>query len=808
MNRFVCIHGHFYQPPRENPWLEEIELQDSAYPYRDWNERITFECYAPNAASRVLDEKGYITQIINNYAQISFNFGPTLFSWLERYQPEVYRTILEADRLSRERFSGHGSAIAQAYNHMIMPLANARDKRTQVEWGIKDFVWRFGRPPDGMWLPETAVDLPTLEVLAECGIPFTILAPGQAKRVRKLGEKEWSEVSGGRIDPQKPYLCRLPSGKTIVLFFYDGPIAQDVAFNHLLQNGEGFAHRLVGTLAKHPSEPRLSHIATDGETYGHHHRFGNMALTYCFHVLEHNKLALLTIYGEFLAKNPPVFEVEIIENSSWSCMNGVERWRSGRGSNTGMHPTWQQNWREPLRNTLDWLRDQLIPLYESQMNDFTSEPWQARNDYIEVMLDRRAENVENFFRTNLREHLSDEDKVKILKLLEMQRHAMYMFTSCGWFFDEISGIETVQILQYAARAMQLAREVGGPDLEGEFIRRLEPAESNLAEWKNGAEIYRKSVKPEVVDALSMGAHFAISSLFENYGEVTPIYSYTITRRETHAHESGKQRFVFGCIHIRSEITREETLVDYSVLYLGDYNLTCGVRHHVGDEESRLLHEQLREEFQHNNITHLIRVMNDRFGQHNYTLRDLFKNEQGRVLNEVFNNTLESIDTHFREIYDHYYPLMQIKPEFRLPLPKALAMTVEFILNRDLIEVLENADPDVDRLEKLAREIRKWNFTRDKETLSYVAGRSIDRLMDKFSKTPRDIKLLKKLCSILRLLAELSLPLDLWKTQNIYFSLSKTLYQDMRRSPDSGEFNAQEWLALFGILGEFLKVKIS
>ncbi len=285
MNRYICIHGHFYQPPRENPWLEEIELQDSAYPYRNWNERIAAECYAPNAASRILDAHEYIANIVNNYAKISFNFGPTLLIWLERFEPEIYQTILEADRLSQEKFSGHGSAIAQAYNHMILPLANERDKRTQIVWGIKDFEYRFKRQPEGMWLPETAVDIATLEILADCGIRFTILAPRQAKRVKRIEDADWGNVNESNLDTQQPYLCRLPSKKEIVIFFYDGPISQDIAFGGLLNNGEAFAHRLVQAFPKEPHESKMVHIATDGETYGHHHRFGNMALSYCLHFI-------------------------------------------------------------------------------------------------------------------------------------------------------------------------------------------------------------------------------------------------------------------------------------------------------------------------------------------------------------------------------------------------------------------------------------------------------------------------------------------------------------------------------------------
>ncbi|MCA1724656.1 MAG: glycoside hydrolase, partial [Thermomicrobia bacterium] len=352
-NRYVCIHGHFYQPPRENPWLEAIELQDSAYPYHDWNERITAECYAPNAASRILSGAGRIAQIVQNYARISFNFGPTLLAWMEAQAPDTYAAILDADRESRDRFSGHGAAMAQVYNHIILPLANRRDKWTQIHWGIADFTHRFGRAPEGMWLSETAVDLETLDILAEQGIAFTVLAPSQAGMVREIGAEEWEDVSGARIDPTRAYVQQLPSGRTIALFFYDGPISRGVAFEGLLDRGENLVNRLLGAFSDERDWPQLVHIATDGETYGHHHAHGDMALAYALHHIEAHDLAHLTIYGEYLERFPPTHEVQIIENTAWSCDHGVERWRSNCGCNTGGRPDWNQQWRGPLRAALD-----------------------------------------------------------------------------------------------------------------------------------------------------------------------------------------------------------------------------------------------------------------------------------------------------------------------------------------------------------------------------------------------------------------------------------------------------------------------
>ncbi|PKL60331.1 MAG: glycoside hydrolase, partial [Methanomicrobiales archaeon HGW-Methanomicrobiales-4] len=421
MNRYICIHGHFYQPPRENPWLEEIEIEDSAYPFHDWNERITAECYAPNASSRILGSGKEIIDIVNNYSRISFNFGPTLLSWIERHKPELYAQILQADRESQKRFSGHGSAIAQVYNHIIMPLAPTRDKQTEVIWGIQDFIFRFNRRPEGMWLAETAVDIETLDILAEQGILFTILDPEQAKKIKTSRDTVWTEIQQGKFDISKPYLCRLPTGRSIAIFFYDHGIASELAFGTLLSNGENFADRMMSTFSGQSDTPRILSIATDGETYGHHHRFGDMALAYALHTIESKQRAEITIFGEYLEKHPPTDEVEIHENSSWSCIHGVERWRSNCGcrtyhaclisdpqacvsltSDTTSYNSrlWNQKWRTPLREAMNHLNSRLSELYEKEAADLFSDAWVARNEYIDIILDRSEKSLNWFFAKN------------------------------------------------------------------------------------------------------------------------------------------------------------------------------------------------------------------------------------------------------------------------------------------------------------------------------------------------------------------------------------------------------------------------
>jgi len=460
VTRFVCVHGHFYQPPRESPWTGEVEREENAAPYHDWNERIAAECYGPNAG---------------NYSRISFNFGPTLLSWLESKEPHLYRAILSADRDSRERFSGHGSALAQAYGHMILPLARSRDKRTQVYWGIRDFEHRFGRSLEGMWLPETAVDTETLEILAQFGVRFTILSPGQALRWRRFGQAEWTEEPQG-IDTRRPYEARLPSGARVALFFYDGSASPAVAFGGLAQGPEHLARLLTERFAD-GGEPQIVSIATDGETYGHHHRGGDRVLRGALDLIEAEGRARLTNYGEYLALHPPDHEVEIRERTSWSCAHGVGRWREECGCRTGLHPDWTQAWRAPLRETLDWLREALDGIFQERGGELLRDPWAARDDAIELALAGPGA-AASFLARHARRPLNAGEGAAALDLLEMERHAMSMFTSCGWFFDDPSGLETRQVLRYAARAAELSEKFSQVRLEGELLRRLEAVRSN------------------------------------------------------------------------------------------------------------------------------------------------------------------------------------------------------------------------------------------------------------------------------------------------------------------------------------------
>ena len=595
MKKYICVHGHFYQPPRENPWLESVELQDSASPYHDWNERITAECYAPNAHSRCLDGGNRIERIVNNYSKISFNFGPSLLSWMKEKAPDILAAIVEADKESQRHFSGHGSAIAQCYNHLIMPLANARDKQTQVAWGIRDFESRFHRAPEGMWLPECAVDLDSLEAMAQFGIQFTILSPFQASRVRTLEGGEWQDVNGGKVDPSMAYRVQLPSGRSIAVFFYDGPVAQAIAFERLLADGGKFAERLMGACNDARTWDQLVHVATDGESYGHHFRYGDMALAYALKTIEANPDVHLTVYGEFLESHPPVHEVELHQPSAWSCPHGVDRWRRDCGCNSGGHGGWNQAWREPLRNALDWLRDQLATRFETHARALLKDPWGARDEYIDVILDRSPENIGRFFKSHATHELNDEEQIAALRMLEAQRHAMLMY-ELRMVLMNYPGLETVQVIQYAARAVQLARELWNEDLESGFVDLLARAKSNIPEHSDGRVIYNKFVKPSVVTRDIVGAHYAISSIFESYPVDARLYAFSFHQEDRQMFTAGAARLALGRARVTFEITRASDWLTYGVLYMGSHNLNCWVHLNGHAEEYGQLLKEARRGF--------------------------------------------------------------------------------------------------------------------------------------------------------------------------------------------------------------------
>jgi len=502
MATHLVIHGHFYQPPRENPWTGTIERQESAAPFHDWNERVAAECYLPNARSRVLDELGRIQDIVSNYDRMSFNFGPTLLGWAAENAPDLLPALVAADQASVARL-GHGNAIAQAYNHMMLPLATARDRRTQIRWAIREFRHRFGRAPDAMWLPETGVDTATLNALAEAGMRYVILSPAQAARWRPIGDQAWRTSADGDLDPRRPYRWtpRDAQGQPkdergIDVCFFHAPLSRGVSFQHYLRDAGRLASRIAEAAAG-ATDPLIL-VATDGESFGHHEKFGDMCLATLFS-REATRLGFhVTNAAAYLADHRPTWEVDLLPRSAWSCSHGVGRWFEDCGCSAGGGPGWNQTWRAPLRQGLDQLRDALAMIFQEEGAAVFRDPWAARDEYIDLLLDGGQAARTAFFERHQRVALDSAGRGRSLRLLEMQHQAMLMFTSCGWFFSDISGIETVQNLRYAARAIQLAAPFASVDLEARLVQHLARAKSNVAAHKNGRHLWERQVCPSRV----------------------------------------------------------------------------------------------------------------------------------------------------------------------------------------------------------------------------------------------------------------------------------------------------------------------
>lgn len=796
MEKYICVHGHFYQPPRENAWLEVIEVQDSAHPYHDWNERIAAECYGPNTASRILNDKGAITNIVNNYSKISFNFGPTLLSWMEQNDPETYEAILDADRQSVDAFDGHGSAIAQVYNHIIMPLASARDKETQIVWGIRDFVHRFNRIPEGMWLAETAVDTESLELLAKYDIKFTVLAPRQARAFRRIGETEWTPAEKG-FDTKRPYQCTLPSGNSIVLFFYDGDISQAVAFDGLLNDGRKLADRLIHAFDKDASELQLCHVATDGETYGHHHKHGDMALAFCLDHIEQNSRIKLTNYGHFLSLQAPVYEAQIHEDSSWSCVHGVERWRNDCGCNTGGKPGWNQQWRKPLRETLDWLRDELVKIFETEASRIFKDPWAARNDYVNVILRRNDDTIRRF----LRDHCSQAiEPQRALRIMEVQRNAMLMYTSCGWFFDEVSGIETTQIMQYACRAMQLVSQISEANLELEFRKRLEHVPSNVATLANASNVYTKFVLPSKINLQRVGMHYAVASIFEEDLESFPVFNYSTANEIFIRKEAGEQKLVLGVTKVRSNVTRSEKRFAFAVIYMGKHNIIGNISLDMEEEKFASMQARMIAAFEEARLGDVIGLMQTYFGPEKYTIWELFQDEKRKVFNFITRQSMLDLEESLRRIYNRDYPLVMALANNGIPIPNAYKTSFEYILNADLLKCFQTEKINIRTVERVMSELVMWDLRiEDPGKVEHLAGESIFKELKRLAAERESLKRIERLNRLFPLMVRFNLRPNLYRSQNLYFEIWRDSADNDSRSP--------EWMHQFTLLGENMGVKV-
>jgi alpha-amylase/alpha-mannosidase (GH57 family) len=775
--KYLVIHGHFYQPPRENPWIGEIDVQNSAHPFHDWNQKINFECYQPNSMARIYDGSGRIVDILNNFELISFNFGPTLFSWLEKHDSYTYEKIIKADIVSRNLFSGHGNAIAQAYNHMIMPLANDRDRITQIRWGIYDFKRRFGREPEAMWLPETAVNYPTLRDLIYEGMKFVILSPHQALTTKPIHGREWRDVADGSIDTTRPYRCFLAneSNKYIDVFFYNDELAKKISFGDALKNAESLIEQLERVCPANNSHPTLINVATDGETFGHHKTFGDLTLAYTLNIKAKKAGFIITNYAEYLSKHPPQDEVRIKPGpkgagTSWSCFHGVERWRSDCGCHTGGAPDWNQAWRKPLRKALDTIREKMNLIFEQHAPSYLGEIRGARDTYISIILDRTPQNIKQYLSDWQNHELTYAEKVLVIKLLEMERYSMLMYTSCGWFFSEVSGIETIQIIRYAACAIQLAQEFTHEDLEDLFLKLLAKVPSNIEKYRDAREIYKIFIEPHKVDFTKVANHYAISSLFEDYQDIEQIYCYQVHRLDYRRESFGDLTLVIGHIKIFDDVTMASLPTYFVLLRFGLYDFRCSVKAFGNHSNYLKIKNGLFSQLNKVHVLDLIDLLEEHFGKQYFSLKDLFQGGKRKIVHMLYKDVLQKLRLAYQEFYEENRRMVEVFNEVELPLPTEYLISAEYTLSHQLAKEIDN----------LERPLTLEKFERINDILCRVQELHLELKHDLPQKVLADflIKIITKLSEKTELELLLELEHILQVAQNLKLNLNKRIAQDI------------------------------
>lgn len=802
----VVVHGHFYQPPRENPWIEEIELEESAYPFPNWNARITRECYTPNTCARIRDEQLRILDIVNNFEYISFNVGPTLLSWLAAQAPVTYERILAADADSLARL-GFGNAMAQAYNHAILPLANDRDRRTEILWGLKDFSTRFQRPAEAMWLPETAVNLDVLQDLAAYGLKYVILSPWQARRVRPLRGGPWQDVSNGSIDPTQAYRCFVgppqAAGKRpfVDVFFYDGQTAAELSFGDLLADSNRLLASLGHKIRPERPGPQLLSVATDGETFGHHKHFGEMGLAYALSALCPQRGWEVTNYRAYLEKNPPLFEVEISLGpdglgSSWSCAHGVGRWYRDCGCHTGGGPGWHQRWRQPLRQAFDFLNDKLAQIFTQVGSRYLADPWAARDDYIQVILDRRQESQEDFFRRHAVPRLRPADRVTALLLLEMQRHVLLMYTSCGWFFSDLAGLETLQIMKYAARALQLGQRFTNDNLEEPFLAILAEAKSNIPETGTGRDLYLSKIKPAIITYPKLVNHFSITLLNDPERQPAPtIFHYRPELLEYEEKSHSGLDLACGRVRLTSGITQESHILGYATLFFGGHLYRTQVK-----EGQTASEYQAMVQFLFQNLTtspeNIVTVMAEYFRDGYYSVHDMFKREKREILRRSLQKVYEETEQEVIRSFQEVRPLLYTMAREGFVIPRIFSLAAFTALRRMVREIVadwQGQEPDRQRQRELA-EIQEISQTLQVHLRDDPIGLNLASLIEQ---SLRDLDKTFTLAqakvawATLSLCRRLPVEVDLMEAQNLFFYLmaahgSNVALAVRRRQPEAQE----------------------
>lgn len=771
-NLFI-FHGHFYQPPRENPWTGLVSREQSAAPSHDWNQRIDQECYRPNAYGRILDEAQFVAEIVNNYEFISFNLGPTLAYWLEQHDPLTLARMVAADQKSALANGGHGNALAQAYNHMILPLADKQDRRTQIHWGLAAFQAQFQREAEAMWLPETAANHEVLDELIEQGMRFVILAPQQAARIRGPKQEKWQDVSGGKIDGSRPYFYRHRdgSGRRLAVFFYDGELAHEVAFEDALNESERLVQQVLAAQKRANAGP-LVHLATDGETAGHHHAWGDRVLSHALTRALPEKGLKVSNYGHALDLYPPSWEVELDlgpkgEGSSWSCAHGVGRWIRDCGCKVSPKEGWKQSWRTGLRRAMDMLRDASRPYFEEEAGKLLHDPWSARDDYIRVLLNPGYESCHAFLREHGRGDLPKEKRVRALSLLEMQHQLMLQYTSCGWFFDDISGIESRQVLRYAARAIDLWTEMGGAPPAAAFLDHLTRAKSNVEGVGNGTDLFREIVTSDTVDPRQILVHALLRSKeADDANGGAGEWKWRVRSRERQ--EKDGCTLHTGRVSVRLRQTQRSFHGAIAVLERGDLDLRAHVCLDMSEEDFNAAGRRLGSAF---NDGIEIDVLDEEFNDLKYDSESLLSSGGRELLAPLITRSYESFQSSLSRLHHDHQHLLAGVERLGLDEPKLLGglarIALEAALNEALLRAL--ADQNGEALKELKKSAE----------LARGCGMEIDWSVSRAKVESTVVTLLAeselpKIEKILAWAEELGIPLHLYRAQEQFFEAGSTL----------------------------------
>ncbi|MGH9944433.1 MAG: DUF3536 domain-containing protein [Pyrinomonadaceae bacterium] len=733
MTTALIIHGHFYQPPRENPWTDTIERQPSARPFDNWNERIHSECYLPNAFARVIDNYGRLERVVNNYGNISFNFGPTLLTWLASRHPDTYRRVIEADRASVRARAGHGNAIAQGYHHAILTLCNERDRRTEIRWGLADFRYRFGREAESLWLPETAANDATLDALIEEGLKYVILSPFQAERIRAVGAEVWQSVSDGQIDTSVPYkyFHRDGGGRSLAVFFYDGHVAKGIAFDGVLASSHMLMERIERAAAgarggaASAAVERVINVATDGESYGHHFHFGDRCLAYALEEEAARRGFRVTNYGEYLAKHPPLVEVEIKrgpddEGTAWSCVHGVGRWSRDCSCHAGAPEGWGQQWRAPLRAALNYLRDEAARVFETVGGDLFRDPWRARDEYIKLLVDEAADRDEFLLRQSGR-RLPRPGQVQALTLLEMQRASLMTFTSCGWFFNDLSGIETVQVLKYAGRVLDLMDELRIEPPLAQFVDLLSLARSNLKQQGTGADIFRRAIGQSRVTTSHVAASVAITGLVEQSEPAGEMAGHRYERADFRKQQHGRLTLATGRIALENLATGARPEFAVASMHFGDVDFYCVLREFKDQKTFTASTEKLWDQFRAASLPTMLRLMQEEFGPADYGLEHLLPEGRQRIYEIVFGQMVERFSEQYEYLYEESRRNIEMLHQAGFELPQELRAAAEFTMSRRFEEELRRHEAGQDPASyrealMIANEVKRLGYRIDKPSV--------------------------------------------------------------------------------------------